>query len=106
MKNIVIISAHPDDEILGAGGTLLKHRDKGDIIYWIIITNISEKQGFSEEVVNSRQAEIKKVANILGIKKTFLLDYPTMSLTSETLNEMIPKLSEVFSSVKPEFIYC
>ena len=106
MKNIVIISAHPDDEILGAGGTLLKHRDNGDNIYWIIITNISEKQGFSAKDVNLRQAEIKKVANILDIKKTFSLDYPTMSLNSETVNEMIPKLSKVFSSVKPEFIYC
>ena len=26
MRNIVVISAHPDDEILGVGGTLLKHK--------------------------------------------------------------------------------
>ena len=40
MKNIIVISAHPDDEILGAGGTLLKHKSKGDNLAWIIVTSM------------------------------------------------------------------
>lgn len=106
MKNIIIISAHPDDEIIGAGGTLLKHRDAGDNIFWLIITNIFEQQGFSKARIDSRQEEIKKVAALLGVKKTFLLDYPTMSLSSSSVVTMTPKISEVFQEVKPEIIYC
>ena len=55
MKNIIVISAHPDDETLGAGGTLLKHKDRGDEIYWLIVTNVFENQGFSKERIESRQ---------------------------------------------------
>ena len=45
MKNVVVvISAHPDDETLGAGGTLLKHKSKGDILYWIIGTKMTIKK--------------------------------------------------------------
>lgn len=106
MKNIIVISAHPDDEVLGAGGTLLKHKKNGDNIYWLITTNISEQQGFSKERVESRQAEIKKVAEELGVKKTFLLNYPTMTLSSSSIIEMVPKISKAFLEVEPEIIYC
>ena len=106
MKTVIVISAHPDDEILGAGGTLLKHKKKGDKIYWLITTNIFEKQGFSKERVYSRQKEIEKVSKVLGIEKVFLLDYPTMSLSTSTLIEMVPKISKIFMEVTPEIIYC
>jgi LmbE family N-acetylglucosaminyl deacetylase len=106
MKNIIVISAHPDDEVLGAGGTLLKHKNNGDNIYWIITTKIYENQGFPKELFESRQSEIQKVSTFYGMKNTFILDYPTMSLTNETLLEMIPKISNIFNEVKPEIIYC
>ncbi len=106
MKNIIIISAHPDDEVLGAGGTLLKHKRKGDGIYWLITTNVFEEQGFSKERVMSRQKEIERVAKKLGVKKVFKLDFPTMSLSTESLIDMVPKVSKVFTEVKPEIMYC
>lgn len=105
MKNVVIISAHPDDEILGAGGTILKHKKNGDKIFWLITTNVFENQGFLKDRVNSRQEEIENVAEKLGVDKTFIFDYPTMSLSTETLIDMVPKVSAVFSEVKPEVIY-
>jgi LmbE family N-acetylglucosaminyl deacetylase len=106
MRNVVIISAHPDDEVLGAGGTLLKHAVAGDNIYWLIITNIAVNGGFSEERVQSRQIEIEEVAKRLRIKKTFKLDYPTMSLSGSSLLTMVPEISKVFEETKPEIIYC
>ena len=48
-KNIVIISAHPDDEVLGAGGTLLKHKKQSDNLYWVIVTKMHESQEFDAE---------------------------------------------------------
>lgn len=104
--NVVIISAHPDDEVLGAGGTLLKHKSKGDKIFWIITTNIFESQGFSAERVHSRQIEIDKVAEAFGIQKVFKMTYPTMSLSSSSLITMVPEISTIFQEIKPEIIYC
>jgi len=105
MKKIIVVSAHPDDETLGAGGTLLKHKKQGDELYWLIVTNIFENQGFSKERVDSRQKEIEEVDKLYGFNKVFQLNYPTMSLSSETLLTMIPKISRIFHEVQPEIIY-
>jgi LmbE family N-acetylglucosaminyl deacetylase len=105
MKNVIVISAHPDDETLGAGGTILKHVANGDNVYWVIVTNVFENQGFSNERVQSRQEEIREVEKLLGISKTYLLNYPTMTLSSSSLIKMVPEISSVFFEVKPEIIY-
>jgi LmbE family N-acetylglucosaminyl deacetylase len=105
MKTIIVISAHPDDETLGAGGTLLKHKENGDEIHWLIATNIFENQGFSKERIQARQVEIEKVAKHLCIKGVFKLDYPTMSLSSSSLINLVPEISKIFMEVKPEVIY-
>lgn len=104
-RKIIIISAHPDDEILGAGGTLLKHKANGDSLAWLIITNIFETQGFASGRVQKRQEEIKRVSDMIGFEKVYMLNYPTMSLTPEKVNEMIPKISSIFSEYGPEVIY-
>lgn len=103
-KNIVVVSAHPDDEILGAGGTLIKHRNEGDQIFWLIITNISESMGFTPERVRSRQNEIDQVASRLNAT-VFKLDYPTMSLGSQELIDMVPEISNLFTKIEPHTIY-
>src|SRR5690606_15362057 len=105
MKKVIVVSAHPDDEILGCGGTLLKHIDNGDQVDWLITTSIFTSQGFSENRVNLRKKEIQEVKNKLGIHKTHILDYPTMNLSDESLIKMIPTISNVFNEVKPEIIY-
>lgn len=105
MKNIVVISAHPDDETLGAGGALLKHKANGDKVYWLIVTNVFEHQGFSKERIESRQVEIDQVAQEFGFEKVFKLDYPTMTLSSSSLLKLVPDVSKVFSEVEPEIIY-
>lgn len=105
MKNIIVISAHLDDETLGVGGTILKHVANGDKVYWLIVTNVFEEHGFSKERVESRQEEIREVEKSLGISKTYLLNYPTMTLSSSSLIKMVPEISDVFSEVQPEIIY-
>lgn len=104
MKKIIVISAHPDDEILGVGGTLIKHRENGDEIHWLIATNIFKNQGFSEERIRSRQVEIDQVASRLRMQ-VHKLEYPTMGLSSRDLLTMVPKISKIFLEVEPEVIY-
>lgn len=104
MRKVLVVSAHPDDEILGVGGTLIRHRDQGDEIHWLIATNIFEDQGYTRDRVVSRQHEIELVAAKLNMQ-THLLDYKTMTLTSEDLLTLVPRISTVFREVKPEVVY-
>ena len=47
MKNkILVVAVHPDDETLGCGGTLLKHKDSGDEINWLICTKIDKDNDY------------------------------------------------------------
>lgn len=105
MKKIIVVSAHPDDEILGLGGTLLKHKQEGDEINWIIVTKVDEINGFSKERVISRDKEINTIVEKLGIKNIFRLDYNTMSLSSNSLIKLIPEISDIFNIVRPETVY-
>lgn len=105
MKNILVVSAHPDDETLGAGGTLLRHKKQGDSVHWLIVTNIFEDQGFTKERIESRQKEIIEVSKFYNFNETVKLDYPTMSLSSSTMQELIGDISKVFQEIRPERIY-
>lgn len=103
--NVIVVSAHPDDETLGCGGTLLKHKSNGHKLFWLITTSISETIGFQEAVVKRRANEILEVSEQYAFEEIFYLDYPTAQLTDLSVITMIPKISEIFSRIKPEVIY-
>ena len=102
---ILIISPHPDDETLGCGGTFLKHKDMGDKIYWLIITNVDVENGWDKDIVDKRQKEIETVSEMYGFEKTFKLDYPTAKLDTIPIQEIIESISKVIFEIKPEIIY-
>jgi LmbE family N-acetylglucosaminyl deacetylase len=104
-KKIIVISAHPDDEVLGVGGTLAKHSIMGDVICWIIVTNRKEIFGYSKEQIAERQLEIESVKVLLGINKVETLNYNPGKLTDENLVNIINDVSRIFNEFKPEIIY-
>lgn len=104
-KKILFVAPHPDDEALGCGGTILKHKNDGDEVYWLIVTNIDTANGWPEERVKSRQLEIEEVAQEFGFKETIKLDFPTTKLDSVPVSDMVDAISKVMSRIQPETIY-
>ena len=66
MKTLVI-APHPDDELLGCGGTLLSRVDAGGTIGWLLMTAITEEAGWQREKVAQRASEIQRVREGLGV---------------------------------------
>lgn len=102
---VIFVAPHPDDETLGAGGTILKHRENGDEVFWLIMTSMTEEVGYTKEQIAKRTTEIKQVAAAYGFSKVIELGYPTTKLDQIPISELIPKVREVFNDIKPEIVY-
>ena len=82
------ISPHPDDETLGCGGTILRHHSGGRSIHWIIVTGMTESQGFSPVLIEKRQNEIDTIAGIYGFTAVHNLNLPTTLLDTIPMGEL------------------
>ncbi|HRT71392.1 MAG TPA: PIG-L family deacetylase [Syntrophales bacterium] len=105
MKRILAVAPHPDDETLGCGGTILKHKTAGDHVSWLIVTNIAVADGYEGETVEARQHEIARVAQEYSFDDLFKLDFPTTKLDVLPKGEMIRKVADVIGKVKPDIVY-
>ena len=105
MKKVLFISPHPDDETLGCGGTIIKHKDAGDKIYWLLMTNIFSSEGYRKTKVDKRNCEIDKVAEEYDFDQVFKLDFPTTKLDTFPKRKIVQAVSEVMDNVNPEVIY-
>lgn len=103
--NVIVISPHPDNETLGAGGSLLRHKDENDDIYWINITNIKEEYGYSSKLVKKRQREIEAVAKEYGFNDFLNLSLRPASLSNNDILNIISKVHSFIEKVKPEILY-
>ena len=103
--SILVVAPHPDDETLGCGGTLFRHKHEGDNLYWIIVTGISEEVGWSDEAVKKRDAEIDAIAEKYGFADIFNFRLPTTRIDTLPLSDLIEKITDVYKKVKPEIIY-
>lgn len=105
MKRILIISVHPDDESFGCGGTILRHIKDGHKLYWMIITNVHDDNGWASDFVQKKQNDINKVSSLYGFEQTFKLDFPTTKLDVIPISGIINKISNVINKIRPEVIY-
>ncbi len=101
---ILVISVHPDDETLGCGGTILKHNANGDDIFWLVATQAYEPQ-WPVEIIERKADEVKRVASIYGVKQVFKLGFPTVKLDTISQAEIMDRVRDVITEVKPELVY-
>ena len=101
---ILVIAPHPDDETLGCGGSLLKHKSNGDSLAWLVATRGYEPQ-WSAELLAQKEREISAVAAAYGYDTTFRLNLPVIKLDQLPLEEIIVALRDAVTHFKPDCVY-
>ncbi len=100
--NILVIGAHFDDEVLGVGGTILKHLDKEDEVYACIVTLANDD--YSEEYRDMMEKQWRKVSRFLGVEY-ITLDFPSLVYLYDHHKELNDKIGKVINQNKPDIIY-
>lgn len=101
---VLVIAPHPDDEILGVGGTMKKRAAAGDEVYVCIVTK-GCKPLFSDEIVEQGRAEAREADRVLGAIDTIFLDFPAVMLESVPRYKFNGMISEVVQRIKPDEVY-
>src|SRR5262245_56923321 len=103
-KRVLVIAAHPDDEILGCGGTVALHTRANDHVTSIIACE-GESLRYGVEGVGQKQDTLD-AAQKLGVKDTRLLGFPDQRLDTLGLTEIITPIERVVREVRPSIVYC
>lgn len=107
MNRVLIVAVHPDDETLGCGGTLLKHKAQGDEIHWLIITGLIKNHplNYSQDVIEKRYETIERVGKKYEFDSINKLELPTIYVHSVDFGDIIHMVSSVINEIRPNIIY-
>ena len=101
MNKVLSIAVHPDDETLGCGGTLLKHKENGDEIHWLICTETDSSKNF----YSVREEEIKEVSKAYNFDSVNNLSLQAMKVDEYSMSQLVEKISKVINEIKPNIVY-
>jgi LmbE family N-acetylglucosaminyl deacetylase len=101
-RRTLVVAPHPDDEILGCGGTLLRRKAEGGLLGWLIVTGMDKNAGWSPEQIRQREEEISRVTALTGFDEVFNLRLPTTRLDKIPVSELVSAFSAVFKSFEPD----
>jgi len=106
MKKILVISAHPDDEILGAGGTLANHSKLGDEVYCLILgEGVTSREGGTKEMVEKLRQETKEAGEIIGFKNIYFCNFKDNCFDTISLLEITKVIEKYLDLIKPDVVY-
>jgi LmbE family N-acetylglucosaminyl deacetylase len=105
MNRILLLAAHPDDEVLGMGATIKKLSKKGAQIHLCVVSEGASAQYNDEKMIIVRRESCIKSSKLLGIKQIKFLDFPDMRLDSIPHLEINRELEKQIVKFEPEIVY-
>jgi LmbE family N-acetylglucosaminyl deacetylase len=110
MKKILVVAAHPDDEILGCGGTIARYAQEGAEIHSLILgEEVTSRTTVSKKSSHLALENLKKQAltanKIIGVKKVYFSSLADNRFDTVPLLEIIKEIEKVKNDFKPEIIF-
>lgn len=106
---IVILAAHPDDEVLGCGGTIAKLADEGATIHVAFLADgVFSRAGeasVQQAELTARRAAAQKACDILGVRSVFFGEFPDNRMDTIALLDIIKPLEVLIAKYQPDTIF-
>lgn len=105
-KNILVIAAHPDDEVLGCGGAMARHSANGDTVGVLFIADgVGARNDKFVESLQKRKQAAESSLKILGSQSLGFFDFPDNRLDTVPLLDIVQKIEKVIKEFKPFVVY-
>lgn len=107
MATILVIAPHPDDEVLGVGGTISKKVNQGHHVYVAILTNAckSDPVKFTQEKLENVRNEAKSACFSLGVKDVYFEDFPAPALDQFPGYKMAEAVAKIIKETQAHTLY-
>lgn len=101
---VLVISPHPDDEVLGVGGTIARLASEGNDVTVAIVTKGWEPL-FTDSHVEQVRAEAHAASKVLGVKSLRFMDLPVTKLNEIPRHQLNKAFEQLASEEEPELIF-
>ena len=105
-KKTLIVSAHPDDEVLGVGGTIPLIKEKGGEVIVVIVTDgVSNQYPNDKKMFELRHNQLHSACNILGVNDVIHLDFPDMCLDTVSQISINKALEKIIEDIQCDTVF-
>lgn len=105
-RRILVVAAHPDDEVLGCGGTLIKEIAQGSEVYCLILgKGITSRSIHNPNDLTQLMRSCDQANTCLGVKDKWVLDYPDNQYDSVPLLQVVKSIECVKTLVQPDAVF-
>lgn len=105
ISRVLVVVAHPDDEVLGCGGTLARMAEIGMTVRIIIVSEGETARAVTgNEVITARKAAAVNAAKVLGVESPIFLDFPDQKLDTISLVYLTQRLERIAADFSPELV--
>jgi LmbE family N-acetylglucosaminyl deacetylase len=108
INRVLVVAAHPDDEVIGCGGTIFRHTDENDEVYILFMADGESSRGKDEDyslLIQERKQSALRSCSILKTNKPIFLDLPDNGMDAIPLLKVVKELECVIKEIRPNIIY-
>lgn len=102
---VLVVAAHPDDEVLGLGGTVALHVERGHRVKLAILTDGVSMRCKDEARRNSQQSAARDCATVLGVEDLVFGELPDQRLETLPLSQVTHEVESLLRAFQPELVY-